>query len=112
MQPICLTTPLHDYYGVDIVERYDTVYGGHRQRGSKMQNPTAGADSVLRLMADGLDTVPAAAKFLGISRTSLYGLMDKGLLEYVKLGKARRIPHRAVLELAARNLVSSRTPTP
>jgi excisionase family DNA binding protein len=75
-----------------------------------MQNSNTGDAAALRLMADGLDTVPAAAKFLGISRTSLYGLMDRGMLEYVKIGRSRRIPHRAVLELAVRNLISSQSP--
>jgi excisionase family DNA binding protein len=73
-----------------------------------MEELNVAADAALRLMADGLDTVPAAAKFLGISRTAMYSLMEKGLLDYVKIGKSRRIPHRAVLEFAARNLISSR----
>jgi excisionase family DNA binding protein len=49
-------------------------------------------------------TVQEAAAFLRISRSSLYTQMDDGELEYVKLGRSRRVPRRAVLDLAARGL--------
>jgi excisionase family DNA binding protein len=57
------------------------------------------------LVSGGLDQVPEAARFLGVSRSQVYKLMDQGCLPYVKIGKSRRIPHRAVVELAAKNLV-------
>ena len=56
------------------------------------------------LVADGLLTVREAAAFLRISRSTLYVLMDHGELPFLKLGKSRRIPRRAVIELAAREL--------
>ena len=56
------------------------------------------------LVADGLLTVREAAAFLRISRSSLYVLMDRGELPFAKLGRSRRIPRRAVIELAAREL--------
>ena len=56
------------------------------------------------LVADGLMTIREAAEFLSVSRTTLYQLMDQGLLCFVKLGWCRRIPRRAVVELAAREL--------
>ena len=56
------------------------------------------------LVADGLLTVREAADFLRISRSRLYELMDRGELIYLKLGRSRRIPRRAVIELAAREL--------
>ena len=56
------------------------------------------------LVGDGLVSVPAGAAFLGLSRSKLYTLMDEGVLPYVKLGRARRIPKRALIELASRNL--------
>jgi hypothetical protein len=31
--------------------------------------------------------------------------MDAGELPFVKIGRARRIPHNALIELAARNVV-------
>jgi excisionase family DNA binding protein len=58
----------------------------------------------LDVVADGLMAVAEAAKFLSLSRSTLYELMDEGRLQYVKLGRARRIPRRAVRELAAANL--------
>ena len=56
------------------------------------------------LCGDGLLTVRKAAEFLSISRSTLYGLMDNGELQFVKLGRSRRVPRRAVVELAAREL--------
>ena len=58
----------------------------------------------VELVADGLLTIPEAADFLRISRSRLYELMDRGELIYLKLGRSRRIPRRAVIELAAREL--------
>ena len=46
----------------------------------------------------------AAAAFLSRSRATLYTLMDRGELPFVKIGRSRRIPKRAVVELAARGL--------
>ena len=64
------------------------------------------ADGVERtaLVADGLLTVREAAEFLKLSRSTLYQMMDAGELAYSKIGCSRRIPRRAVVELAARNL--------
>ncbi len=56
------------------------------------------------LVADGLLTVREAAAFLRISRSSLYATMDRGELAFVKLGRSRRIPRRALVELAASGL--------
>ena len=55
--------------------------------------------------ATGAD-VRDAAGFLRLSVSTIYALMGKGLLPYVKIGKSRRIPHRAVVELAAGGLVT------
>ncbi len=56
------------------------------------------------LVADGLSTVREAAGFLRLSRSTVYTLMDRGELPFVKLGRSRRIPRRAVIQLAARAL--------
>ena len=56
------------------------------------------------LCGDGLLTVREAAEFLSISRSKLYEMMDNGELPFVKLGRSRRVPRRAVVELAAREL--------
>lgn len=56
------------------------------------------------LVADGLTTVAEAAKFLSLGRSKIYGLMNAGELHFVKLGNSRRIPKRAILDLAKANL--------
>ncbi len=56
------------------------------------------------LVADGLVTVQEAAQFLSISRSKLYELMDNGELTFVKLGRSRRVPRRALIDLAASGL--------
>ena len=57
-----------------------------------------------QIVEEGLMRVPEAALFLGLSRASVYQLMERGELPWVKLGRARRIPRRAVVGLAARRL--------
>ncbi len=56
------------------------------------------------IVADGLVTLREAALFLSISRSKLYELMDNGELKFVKLGRSRRIPRRALIDLAASGL--------
>jgi len=56
------------------------------------------------LLEDGMMTVREAAAFLRLGRSTLYGLMDAGDLPYCLLGRSRRIPRRALVDLAARNL--------
>jgi excisionase family DNA binding protein len=58
-----------------------------------------------KLVAEGMWTVPQAAKFLGISRSKVYTMMDSGQLSYLKLGSSRRIPRNAVIGLARSCLV-------
>lgn len=57
------------------------------------------------LLTDGLMTVDEAAGFLRLSRPTIYGLMDAGKLGYVKIGRRRRIPKRALVELAKQNWI-------
>ncbi len=61
-------------------------------------------DDRVELVQDGLMTIAEAMAFSRLSRTTLYGLMETGRLSYTKLGRARRIPKRALVELAASNL--------
>lgn len=53
---------------------------------------------------EGLVTIPEAVDFLRISRTALYELMERGRLDYVKIGRSRRIPLRSIKNLAEANL--------
>lgn len=48
------------------------------------------------MVADGLTTVSEAAKFLALSKSKPYLLMDAGMLPYFQEGKSRRIPRRAL----------------
>lgn len=57
------------------------------------------------LCADGLLTVAEATQFIGLGKSMLYQLMERGRLPYVRIGRARRIPKRALVQLAAGNLV-------
>jgi hypothetical protein len=57
------------------------------------------------LVRDGLVTIEGAMEFLDISRTSLYRLINEGALPTVKLACARRVPRRALLQLAASHVV-------
>jgi len=69
--------------------------------GSPILAAPEGAEALLQ---DGLTSVKEAMAFLCISRSTLYQLMDKGELCYVKLRGSRRIPRRALTQLAATHL--------
>jgi excisionase family DNA binding protein len=58
------------------------------------------------MVRDGFLTVPDAARFLGISRSKVYLLMDDGELIYAKFGSSRRVPRQALIDYATRNLIS------
>jgi excisionase family DNA binding protein len=64
------------------------------------------------LITDGLQRISEAARFLGVSRSYLYRLMSSGTLPYVKLGKSRRVPIRAVRNLAADHLIGTTSSDP
>jgi len=57
------------------------------------------------ILFDGLEKVSSAASYLGVSRSFIYKLIANGDLPSVKIGHSRRIPVRAVRELAQTNLV-------
>jgi excisionase family DNA binding protein len=62
------------------------------------------------IVADGLMTVLEAAQFLHVTRSTIYVLMDdRRELSYVRIGRARRIPKRALIAFAERNLVGSKS---
>ena len=64
-------------------------------------------DKDIDLVSEGLMTVREAAEFLGLSRSTVYELMESGELPFAKIGKARRIPRRAVTAFAASRMVGA-----
>ena len=69
--------------------------------------PSAVAASAVHLADGGFATVPQAAAFLGLSRTTIYNLMDNGSLRYAKFGKSRRVPWAALRSFGASRLVGA-----
>jgi excisionase family DNA binding protein len=63
------------------------------------------ATETVGLLEDGVMTVPEGQQFSRLSRSALYALMERGELAYVKLGKRRMIPRRALMEMMERGLV-------
>jgi excisionase family DNA binding protein len=59
---------------------------------------TASAAELPRLML----TVLEAAEILKVGRSTVYGLIDSGELESVRIGRLRRIPMEAVTDYVAR----------
>jgi excisionase family DNA binding protein len=55
----------------------------------------------------GFCSIIEAAKFLGISRASVYVLLDKGELASARFGRSRRIPRKGLIEYAERSLQSA-----
>ena len=62
------------------------------------------------LCEDGADKVETCVSFSGWSRSFLYELMDSGLLPYIKQGRTRRIPRRALVKLMASGLRGGKRP--
>ncbi len=62
-------------------------------------------DNAADLVQDGFASVTEAMRYLSISRTTLYALMDGSQLAYAKVGRSRRIPWRALHAFAAAALV-------
>jgi excisionase family DNA binding protein len=60
-------------------------------------------------LASSLQQVSVVAKFLNISRSKVYSMMDAGDLPYVKLGKSRRIRWEHVMQLVEQNTVGCST---
>ncbi len=57
------------------------------------------------ILIDGLEKISSAAAYLGVSRSYIYKLIATGDLPSVKIGHNRRVPIRAVRDLALTNLV-------
>ncbi|MNT58598.1 Helix-turn-helix domain protein [compost metagenome] len=57
------------------------------------------------LFADGLLTIPEAAKFLSVCRATVYNLLNAEELISVGIGRSRRIPKRFLIEFAQRHVI-------
>ncbi len=53
------------------------------------------------LTADGNAKIEEACKFLGVGRSTIYVLTESGQLPFIKIGKCRRIPWRALRQFNA-----------
>lgn len=58
-----------------------------------------------QLVNSGFVTALEASKFLGVSRSHIYALMERGELPYSRFGNSRRIPRQAMIEFATKSLV-------
>lgn len=57
---------------------------------------------------DQLHSVPDAAPLLGMTPKGLWGLVSRGEIETVKVGRLRRISERAIKDFIQRNTVPAR----
>jgi excisionase family DNA binding protein len=78
-----------------------------REHQVKEKQAMANLKSAESVTEQGLSTIRQAEQFLASSRSTIYALMDRGELPYVKIGKSRRIPSKALREFAERCLVSA-----
>jgi hypothetical protein len=72
---------------------------------------THATDDATDLVADGVLSVAESMQFTKLSRAELYNLMGAGRLTFVKHGKRRLIPKRALVQLLAYGLVTTPEPT-
>ena len=61
---------------------------------------------VVALDSSSLHTVPDVARYLKMSRSMIYLLMERGELPYVKIGRTRRVKAEDVKQLVEQNFVS------
>ncbi len=62
--------------------------------------------SVVALDATSLHTVPDVARYLKMSRSMIYLLMERGELPYVRIGRTRRVKAEDVTKLVEQNFIS------
>ncbi len=73
------------------------------QQSEQRTNPVASVDA---LLTDGFMTVPEAAKFLGLGKSTVYELCHAGQLPYADMTeRSMRIPREAVRQYAKDRLV-------
>jgi excisionase family DNA binding protein len=65
------------------------------------------SESMASLPEEQLLTVEEVSNRLRVSRSSVYGMIERGELPSIKLGKSRRIPHKAVVEFVQKALAAT-----
>lgn len=53
---------------------------------------------------EGLLSVTQAAHYMGITRPTVYRLMEAGELPFTRVGRCRRIPKRSIINYLQRNM--------
>jgi excisionase family DNA binding protein len=64
-------------------------------------------DGLLTTFLQGFMTVAEVAKHLGVSRSTVYQLCERGELRHVRVSNAIRVPKRAVVAYLHRRVVES-----
>lgn len=76
-----------------------------RPKGLELVEPIEVDDGrMLELLGDGVLSVGAASAFASLSRATLYEAMQRGELVYIKRGRRRLIPRRALVRWLAEGL--------
>lgn len=60
------------------------------------------------IVEEGLLTVEEASKFLRLSPSKIYKMMYDGSITFCRLGRARRIPLRALHDFASAGIINAR----
>jgi excisionase family DNA binding protein len=60
-------------------------------------------DDLLTTFLQGFMTVPEVAKRLGVCRSTVYQLCERGKLRHVRVSNAIRVPARAIAEFIGRH---------
>jgi excisionase family DNA binding protein len=68
------------------------------------------SNSTNEIVTEGLQRISETARFLGVSRSLIYQLINAVVLPTVRIGRSRRIPIKAVRNFAADNLVCVSVP--
>jgi len=81
---------------VEIVRSRETLDVGNSQRFVPI------LDDLLTTFLQGFMTVPEVARRLGVCRSTVYQLCERGELRHVRVSNAIRVPARAIAEYFGR----------
>jgi excisionase family DNA binding protein len=78
-----------------------------RRAAQLIQGTMSAEEARQELLSEGLCGIEEARRYLAVSRTTLYEIMNSGDLAYVKFGRNRRVPRRALRAFAEKQLVGA-----